>query len=80
MIRHADFRGSDSAKFTLGKEVVKVVNDGGLGIKYHADRHFTRWNYDPPQRSPSGAARKRRNPARPKSVLSFKVFFPCLLL
>jgi hypothetical protein len=69
------FRGSDSTKITLGKEVVKVVNDGGLGIYYHRGRGFTRWNYDPPQRDSSGVTRKRRKLAKSKPVLSFKVFF-----
>jgi hypothetical protein len=80
MICHADFRGSDSTKITLGKEVVKVVNDGGLGIYHRRGRGFTRWNYDPPQRDPSGVTRKHKKLAKSKPVLSFKVFFPSLLL
>lgn len=33
---------SDTAYFALGKERIKVINDGGLGINYYTGRNFVR--------------------------------------
>jgi len=64
---------SDAAYFDLGKEKIKVINDGGLGIRYCNGRRYVRWQPRPPPKDTRPGQKEKRETVSARAVLSFEV-------